>query len=141
MRFMVIIKANKDSEAGIPPDDKLFPEMLKFNEELANAGIMQAAEGLHPSSKGVRVNFSGGRSTVTDGPFIETKELIAGFWIWELPSLSDAIEWVRRIPGTKDEEVEIEIRQVIDQKEFGDAFTPELQEQEERIRKQMAAKK
>ncbi|MCI0415493.1 YciI family protein [bacterium] len=141
MRFMVIIKADKDSEAGVMPAEPLLTEMMNFNEELVKAGIMQAGEGLHPSSKGARVKFSGRKTTVTDGPFVETKELIAGFWIWELPSMADAIAWVKRIPNPQNVDVEIEIRQVFDPKEFGEEFTPELQKQEERLRKQMAAKK
>ena len=141
MRFMVIIKADKDSEAGVMPAEPLLTEMMNFNEELVKAGIMQAGEGLHPSSKGVRVKYSGGKTTVTDGPFVETKELIAGFWIWELPSMADAIDWVKRIPNPQNVDVEIEIRQAFDPKEFGEEFTPELQEQEERLRKQMTAKK
>ena len=139
MRFMVIVKADANSEAGMMPDERLLTEMGKFNEELVNAGIMLAGEGLHPSSKGARVKFSGSKRIVTDGPFAETKELIAGFWIWQVKSLEEAIEWVKRVPnpmpGT---ESEIEIRQVFESEDFGEAFTPELREQEERIRAQAA---
>ena len=142
MRFMVMVKANKDSEAGAPPDEKLMTEMGKFNEELVKAGIMLAGEGLQPSSKGARVRFSGTKRTVIDGPFAETKELIAGFWLWQVKSMDEAIEWVKRcpnpFPGT--EESEIEIRQVYEMEDFGAEFTPELREQEERLRAQIAAK-
>ena len=134
MRFMVIVKADKNSEAGVLPDEKLLTEMGKYNEELAKAGVLLAAEGLHPSSKGARVRFSGPKRTVIDGPFAETKELIAGFWLWQVKSKEEAIAWVRRcpnpMPGT---ESEIEIRQVFEAEDFGEAFTPELREQEERI--------
>ena len=137
MRFMVIVKADKNSEAGVLPDEKLLTEMGKFNEELAKAGIMLAGEGLHPSSKGARVRFSGNKRTVIDGPFAKTKELIAGFWLWQVKSKQEAIEWVKRcpnpMPGT---ESEIEIRQVFEADDFGEAFTPELREQEERVRAQ-----
>ncbi len=142
MRFMILIKANMDSEAGVLPSEELLTEMGKFNEELVNAGVMLAGDGLHPSSKGARVKFSDGKTTVIDGPFTETKELIAGFWIWQVDSLEDAIEWVKRIPnpqGQDAEEAEIEIRQVFEAEDFGDAFTPELREQEERLRAQVAA--
>jgi hypothetical protein len=142
MRFMVLIKADKNSEAGVLPNEKLLAEMGKYNEELAKAGVLLAGEGLHPSSKGARVKFSGERRIVTDGPFPETKELIAGFWIWQVKSKEEAIEWVKRcpnpMPGT---ESEIEIRQVYEAEDFGPAFTPELREQEERIRAQVDAKK
>jgi hypothetical protein len=137
MRFMVIVKADKNSEAGVLPDEKLLTEMGKFNEELAKAGVILAGEGLHPSSKGARVRFSGNKRTVIDGPFAETKELIAGFWLWQVKSKQEAIEWVKRcpnpMPGT---ESEIEIRQVFEADDFGEAFTPELREQEERVRAQ-----
>jgi hypothetical protein len=142
MRFMVLIKADKNSEAGVLPDEKLLAEMGKYNEELVKAGVMLAGEGLHPSSKGARVKFSREKRIVTDGPFPETKELIAGFWIWQVKSKEEAIEWVKRcpnpMPGT---ESEIEIRQVYEAEDFGPAFTPELREQEERIRAQLDAKK
>jgi hypothetical protein len=137
---MVIVKADKNSEAGALPDEKLFAEMGKFNEELAKAGILLAGDGLHPSSKGARVRFSGNKRTVVDGPFSETKELIAGYWLWQVKSKEEAIEWVKRcpnpFPGT---ESEIEIRQVFAADDFGAEFTPELREQEERLAKQMAA--
>src|SRR5216117_2141867 len=138
MRFMVIVKASKDSEAGILPDEKLLADMGKFNEELAKAGVMLAGEGLQPSSKGARVRFSGAKKTVVDGPFAETKELVAGFWLWQVKSLDEAIEWLKRAPF---EDTEVEIRQVFEAEDFGDEFTPELREQEERQRAQMAAKK
>ncbi len=140
MRFMVIMKANKDSEAGILPDEKLLTEMMQYNEELVKAGVMLAGEGLHSSSKGARVKFSNGKTTVTDGPFIETKELIAGFWLWKLNSLEEAIEWVKRCPNPHGVENEIEIRQVFEAEDFGAEFTPELREQEERLRTQIENK-
>jgi len=134
---MVIVKADKNSEAGVLPDEKLLTEMGKFNEELVKAGVMLAGEGLQPSSKGARVKFSGSKRTVIDGPFAETKELIAGFWLWRVKSKQEAIEWVKRcpnpMPGT---ESEIEIRQVFEAEDFGAEFTPELREQEERLRAQ-----
>ena len=134
MRFMVIIKADKDSEAGVMPDEKLLAEMGKFNEELVKAGVMLAGEGLHPSSRGARVRFSGSKRRVIDGPFAETKELIAGFWLIQVKSKEEAIEWVKKIPnpmpGT---ESEVEIRQVFEAEEFGEAYTPEIRAQEERI--------
>jgi hypothetical protein len=136
MRFMVIVKANKDSEAGVMPSKELLTAMGKFNEELANAGVMLAGEGLHPSSKGVRIEFSDGRTTVIDGPFTETKELVAGFWLWKCNSLDEAIDWLKRAPF---EETEVEIRQVFEAEDFGAEFTPELREQDERIREQIAA--
>ena len=142
MKFMVIVKANADSEAGVMPDEKLLTEMGNFNEELVKAGIMLAGEGLHPSSRGARVKFSGSKRIVTDGPFPETKELIAGFWIWKLESLDQAIAWAKRIPnpmpGT---ESEIEIRQVFESEDFGEALTPELREQEARMRAQTSGGK
>jgi hypothetical protein len=138
MRFMVLVKANKDSEAGVLPDKKLLTEMGKFNEELAKAGVMLAGEGLQPSSKGARVKFSGGRRTVVDGPFTETKELIAGFWLWQVKSMDEAIEWAKRCPFPPEGEAEIEIRQVFEADDFGAEFTPELREQEERLRAQLA---
>ena len=138
MRFMVIVKASKDSEAGVMPTEKMLTEMGKFNEELVKAGVMLAGEGLQPSSKGARVRFSGGNKTVIDGPFAETKELIAGFWLWQVNSFEEAIEWLKRAPF---EDTEIEIRQVFEAADFGDEFTPELREQEERLRAQVATPK
>jgi hypothetical protein len=140
MRFLVMVKATKDSEAGKMPSTKLLEEMGKFNEELVKAGIMLAAEGLHPSSKGVRVKFNGDTRTVTDGPFAETKELVAGFWIWQVKSLQEAIEWVKRCPNPHEGEGEIEIRQVFEADDFGPALTPELREAEERLRAKIDAK-
>jgi hypothetical protein len=134
MRFLVMVKANKNSEAGVMPDTKLLSDMGKFNEELVKAGIMLAGEGLHPSSKGVRVRFDGDTRTVVDGPFAETKELVAGFWIWQVKSKEEAIEWVKRCPNPHVGESEIEIRQIFEPADFGAAFTPELQEAEERLR-------
>jgi len=137
MRFMVIVKATKGTEAGVMPSEKLLSDMGKFNEELVKAGVMLAAEGLHPSSKGARVKFSGGKRTVTDGPFAETKELIAGYWLWQVKSKQEAIEWVKRCPDPMPgEDSEIEIRQVFEADDFGAEFTPELRKQEERLRKQ-----
>src|SRR5438270_10413922 len=139
MRFMVLVKANKDSEAGVLPDEKILTAMGKFNEELVKAGVMLAGEGLQPSSKGARVRFSGDQRTVIDGPFTETKELIAGFWLWQVKSKEEAIEWVKRCPNPFDgSDSEIEIRQVFEAEDFGAEFTPELREQEERLREQMA---
>jgi hypothetical protein len=138
MRFMVLVKANKDSEAGVLPSEKELTAMGKFNEELVKAGVMLAGEGLHASSKGARVRFSGGKKTVIDGPFTETKELVAGFWLWQVKSKEEAIEWLKRAPF---EDTEVEIRQVFEAEDFGAEFTPELREQEERIRAQAAAKK
>ena len=142
MRFMVIVKADKDSEAGALPSQELLAEMGKFNEELVKAGVMLAGEGLQPSSKGARVRFSGNKRTVIDGPFSETKELIAGFWLWQVRSKEEAIEWVKRapnpFPGT---ESEIEIRQVFEAEDFGPEFTPELREQEERLREQISTRR
>ena len=140
MRYMVIIKADKNTEAGVLPDKKLLTEMGRFNEELVNAGVMLAGEGLHPSSKGARVKFSRGKQTVIDGPFTEAKELIAGFWLWKVKSKEEAIEWVKRCPIPADQEPEIEIRQVFDPEDFGDTLTPEVRAQEERLRAHMAAK-
>jgi hypothetical protein len=141
MRFMIILKATKDTEAGVMPDEKLLSDMGKFNEQLVNAGVMLAGEGLQPSSKGARVKFSGASRTVIDGPFTETKELIAGFWIWQVKSKEEAIEWVKRCPNPTGVEAEIEIRQIFEAEDFGAEFTPELQEQEARLRAQIAAKK
>lgn len=141
MRFMVMVKANKDSEAGVMPSEKLLTEMGKFNEEMVKTGVMLAGEGLQPSSKGARVRFSGRNRTVIDGPFPETKELIAGFWLIQVKSKEEAIEWVKRCPNPFDEESEIEIRQVFEASDFGDEFTPELREAEERMRAEIARKK
>ena len=135
MRFMVMVKATKDSEAGVLPDEKILAAMGKFNEELVKAGVMLAGEGLHPSSKGARVRFSGSKRTVIDGPFTEAKELVAGFWLWQVKSKAEAIEWLKRAPF---DQTEVEIRQVFETPDFGDAFTPELREQEARLGKQMA---
>jgi hypothetical protein len=137
---MIIVKASKDSEAGVMPSQQLLAEMGKFNEELVKAGVMLAGEGLQASSKGARVKFSGSKRTVIDGPFAETKELIAGFWIWQVKSKEEAIEWVKRCPNPHNEHSEIEIRQVFEAEDFGAEFTPELREQEERLRAQVAAK-
>jgi hypothetical protein len=141
MRFMIMVKATKDSEAGVMPSEKLLAEMGKFNEELVKAGIMLAGEGLHPSSKGARVRFSGAKRTVIDGPFAETKELVAGFWMWNVKSKEEAIEWVKRCPNPMPGDSEIEIRQVFAAEDFGAEFTPELREQEERLRSQIEAKR
>jgi hypothetical protein len=137
MRFMIIIKADKNTEAGVLPDEKLLTEMGKFNEELVKAGVMLAGEGLQPSSKGARVKFSGTKRTVVDGPFPETKELIAGFWLWKCKSKAEAIEWVKRCPNPTGTDSEIEIRQVFEAEDFGAEFTPEIREQEERLRAQI----
>jgi hypothetical protein len=141
MRFMILVKADENSEAGILPDEQMLTEMGKFNEELVKAGVMLAGEGLHPSSKGARVRFSGAQRTVIDGPFPETKELIAGYWLWQVNSKEEALEWVKRCPNPMKGESEIEIRQVFEADDFGAEFTPELREQEERLREQMDAKK
>ena len=139
MRFMVMVKATKNSEAGILPKEELLAEMGRFNEELVKAGVMLAGEGLHPSSKGARVKFSHGKRTVIDGPFAETKELVAGFWLWQCKSMDEAIEWVRRCPDPMPgEECEIEIRQIFEAEDFGAEFTPELRAQEERLRAESA---
>jgi hypothetical protein len=137
MRFMILVKADKNSEAGVLPDKKLLTEMGKFNDELVKAGVMLAGEGLQPTSKGARVKFSMGKRTVIDGPFSETKELVAGFWLWQVRSKEEAIEWLKRAPF---EDTEVEIRQVFEAEDFGAEFTPELREQEERQRAQMAKK-
>ena len=137
MRFMIIVKANKDSEAGVMPSEKLLTDMGRFNEELVKAGVMLAGEGLHASSKGARVRFSGGKTTVIDGPFAETKELVAGYWMWQVKSKEEAIEWLKRAPF---EDTEVEIRQVFEAEDFGAEFTPELREQEARLRSQIEAK-
>ena len=136
MRFMVIVKANKDTERGVLPTREELTEMGKFNEELAKAGVMLAGEGLQPSSKGARVRFEGNKRTVIDGPFAETKELIAGFWLWQVRSREEALEWLKRAPFR---EGEVELRQVFEAEDFGEEFTPELREQEERVRRQAAA--
>jgi len=141
MRFMVIVRATKDSEAGILPSEELLTAMGKYNEELAKAGILLAGEGLQSSSKGARVRFSGPKRTVVDGPFAETKELIAGFWLWKVKSKEEAIEWVRRCPNPMPGDSEIEIRQVFEAEDFGEQFTPELKEQAERVYTQVSAKK
>jgi hypothetical protein len=138
MRFMIMVKATKDSENGVMPDERMLTEMGNFNEELVKAGILLAGDGLHPSSKGARVKFSGSKRTVVDGPFAETKELVAGYWIWEVRSKEEAIEWVKRCPNPMPGESEIEIRQLFDISDFGDAVTPELKEQDERLRAQTA---
>jgi len=140
MRFMIMVKATKESEAGVLPDQKLLAEMGKFNEELVKAGVMLAGEGLQPSSKGARVRFSGAERSVIDGPFAETKELVAGFWMWNVKSKEEAIEWVKRCPNPMPGDSEIEIRQVFEAEDFGAEFTPELRDREERLRSQMAAK-
>lgn len=140
MRFMVLVKANQETEAGVLPSEDLLAAMGRYNEELLNAGVMLAGEGLHPSAKGARVRFSGQQRTVVDGPFAEAKDLIAGFWIFEVASLAEAIEWVKRCPNPTGGESEIEIRQVFEADDFGPEFTPELREQEERQRAALAAK-
>jgi hypothetical protein len=139
MRFMVMVKATKDTEAGVMPSEELLTEMGKYNEDLAKAGVMLAGEGLHPSSNGARVKYSGDKRTVVDGPFTETKELIAGFWLIQVKSIEEAIEWVKRVPNPTGAEGEIEVRRVFEAEDFGDEFTPELREQEERLRAQAAA--
>jgi hypothetical protein len=139
MKFMILVKASKDSEAGKLPDTKLLTEMGKFNEELVKAGILLAGEGLHPSSKGARIRFNGTKRTVVDGPFTETKELIAGFWMIQVKSKEEAVEWFKRCPNPMAGESEIEIRQVFSPEDFGDAATPALKEQEQRLREQTAA--
>ncbi|MDQ3538250.1 MAG: YciI family protein [Actinomycetota bacterium] len=138
MRFMILIKANADSEAGVLPSEELLTAMGAYNEELVKAGVLLAGEGLQASSKGARVRFSGGKTTVIDGPFTEAKELVAGFWLIQVSSKEEAIEWVKRVPNPDDQESEIEIRQVFEADDFGAEFTPELREQEERLRGQVA---
>jgi hypothetical protein len=138
---MVLVKATKESEAGEMPSQQLLTDMTKFNEELVKAGIMLAGEGLQPSSKGARVTFNGAKRTVVDGPFAETKELVAGFWIWEVKSLAEAVEWVKRCPNPAEGESVIEIRQVFESEDFGDELTPELREREKRLREQTAGKR
>jgi len=141
MRVVVFVKATQASESGQMPDEKLLTEMGKYNEELVKAGIMLAGEGLHPSSKGKRVRFSGTKRTIIDGPFAETKELVAGFWIWQVRSMEEAMEWIKRCPNPFDGESELEIRPVFDMEDFGEAMTPELREQEERLRAEIENKK
>ena len=141
MRVIVMVKANKDSEAGIMPKQKLLAEMGKFNEELVKAGVLLAGDGLQPSSKGKRVRFSGAKRTVIDGPFSETKELIAGFWLWQVRSMEEAVEWVKRCPNPHEGEAEIEIRQVFEAEDFGSELTPDLRKREERMRELVAGKK
>jgi hypothetical protein len=140
MRVMVIIKANEDSEAGVMPSQELLTEMGNFNEELVKAGVMQAGEGLQPSSKGKRVHFSGTNRTVIDGPFAETKELIAGFWLWNVKSIDEAVEWVKRCPNPMPGEADVEIRPVFEMEDFGNELTPEAREQEERLRAELSRK-
>jgi hypothetical protein len=141
MRVMAIVKASQESEAGAMPDQKMLTEMGAFNEELVKAGIMLAGEGLHSSAKGKRVRFSGSRRTVVDGPFAETKELIAGFWVWKVKSMDEAVEWVKRCPNPHPSESEIEIRQIFETEDFGPELTPELREQEDRMRAQLSERK
>jgi hypothetical protein len=142
MRFMILVKATKNSEAGVLPDEKILTAMMKYNEELVKAGVMLAGEGLQPSSKGARVRFSGDKRTAIDGPFAETKELIAGYWLWQCQSKEEAVQWVKRCPNPMPgEESEIEIRQVFEADDFGAEFTPELRKQEERLRAQTAKTK
>jgi hypothetical protein len=140
MRVMVLIKADEGTEAGVMPSEQLLAEMGAYNEELVKAGVMLAGEGLHPSAKGKRVAFSGTNRTVIDGPFAETKELIAGFWIWQVKSMDEAVEWVRRMPNPTDAESVVEIRPVFEEEDFGDALTPELREQEQALRAQLEGK-
>ena len=141
MRFMVLVKADKNTEAGVMPSEKLLADMAQYNEELAKAGILLAGEGLHPSSKGARVRFAGARRTVVDGPFKDSKDLICGFWMFQVKSKEEAIEWVKRCPNPMPGEAEIEIRQIFEADDFGAEFTPELREAEQRMRDQIAAKK
>jgi len=140
MRVMVMVKANEDSETGALPSTEMLTEMGKYNEELVKAGIMLAGEGLHPSSRGVRVRFSGAKRTVVDGPFTETKELVAGFWIWQVKSKEEAIEWLKRCPNPMPGDSEIELRQIFEAEDFGEALTPELREQDERLRQKLESK-
>ena len=141
MRVMVIVKASKSSEAGVMPDERLLTEMGNYNEQLVKAGIMLAGEGLHPSSKGKRVRFSGADRTVIDGPFAETKELVAGFWLWQVKSMDEAVEWLKRCPNPHNEVTEVEIRPVFEAADFGAEFTPEAREQEERLRAEIAERR
>jgi hypothetical protein len=138
MRFMVMVKANRETEAGVMPKEEMLAAMGKYNEELVKAGIMLAGEGLQPSSKGARIKFSGSKRTVIDGPFSESKELIAGFWLWQCRSKEEAIEWAKRCPNPTGEESELEIRQIFEAEDFGEEFTPELREQERRLGEKMA---
>jgi hypothetical protein len=140
MRFMVIVKASKESEAGIMPSEKLLAEMGKYNEELVKAGVMQAGEGLAPSKDGARINFKGEKRTVTDGPFAETKELVAGFWLWKCASLKEAIEWAKKCPNPTGDEGQLEIRRIFEASDFGEEFTPELRAQEDRLRAELEKK-
>ena len=140
MRFMVIVKATPDSEAGVMPSEQLLAEMGRYNEELVKAGVMQNGDGLHPSSKGARVRFSGKDREVIDGPFAETKELVAGYWLWKCASLREAIEWVKRCPNPMPGESEIEIRQIFEAEDFGEAFTPELREKEAQLRAELESR-
>ncbi len=140
MRVIVMVKATKESEAGVLPDERLLTEMGKYNEELVKAGIMLAGEGLHPSSRGKRVRFSGTKRTVVDGPFAETKELMAGYWLWQVKSMDEAVEWLTRCPNPHNEESEVEIRQVFEAEDFGAEFTPELRERDQRLRGQIEAR-
>ena len=141
MRVMVLVKASEDSEAGVMPSEQLLTDMGHFNEELVKSGILLAGEGLHPSSKGARVRFSGASRTLVDGPFMESKELVAGFWLWQVRSMDEAIEWVRRCPNPHADDCEIEIRPLFEAADFGEALTPELREQEDRLRAEVAANK
>ena len=141
MRVMVVVKASKESEAGVLPDTEILTKMGKFNEQLVKAGVMLAGDGLQPSAKGKRVRFSGDKRTVIDGPFTETKELIAGYWIWQVRSMDEAVEWLKRCPNPHDEETELEIRTVFEACDFGDNLTPEVKEREERLRQQLAGQK
>ena len=141
MRFMLLVKSDANSEAGVMPSQELLTEMGKYNEELVKAGVLLAGEGLHPSSKGARVKFSGSKRTVVDGPFPETKELVAGYWLWQVKSMEEAVEWVRRCPNPMEGESEIEIRQVFEAEDFGAELTPELRQQEERLRAEVATRK
>jgi len=140
MRAMIIVKANKDSEEGVMPDEQMLKDMLEYNEQLVKAGIMQAGEGLHPSSKGARVHFSGDKRSVSKGPFANPEELIAGFWLWNVKSLDEAIEWVKRCPNPARTDSVIEIRPLFENEDFGEEFTPELREKEDRLRKEVAGK-
>ncbi len=141
MRVMVLVKATRDSENGVMPDTELLAAMGRFNVELVKAGVMLAGEGLHPSARGARVRFSGATRTVIDGPFSETKELVAGYWLWQVRSMDEAIEWVKRCPNPHAEECELEIRRVFDSEDFGEAFTPELREQEDRLRAEIESRR